>query len=62
LANGILSSAEILRFRDDAFQTYFRHQPYLDMVRTKFGQKVVDHVTRMREVPLKRKLFEMEAA
>ena len=62
LTNGILSPAEILRFRDDAFQTYFRHPPYLDMVRTKFGQKVVDHVVRMREVPLKRKLFEMEAA
>jgi anaerobic magnesium-protoporphyrin IX monomethyl ester cyclase len=62
LTNGILSPAEILRFRDDAFQTYYRHQPYLDMVHDKFGQKVVDHVVRMREVPLKRKLFEMEAA
>jgi hypothetical protein len=54
--------AEILRFRDDAFQTYYRSPKYLDMVRNKFGQKVVDHVIRMREVPLKRKLFEMEAA
>ena len=62
LTNGILSPAEILRFRDDAFQTYFRSPKYLDMVRTKFGPKVVDHVIRMRQVPLKRKLFEMEAA
>jgi anaerobic magnesium-protoporphyrin IX monomethyl ester cyclase len=62
LTNGILSPADILRFRDDAFQTYYRHQPYLDMVEAKFGSNVVDHIVRMREVPLKRKLFEMEAA
>ena len=58
LANQFCSAAEILEFRDNAFDTYFSHQPYLDMVRDKFGQDVVDHLNRMAAIPLRRKLLE----
>src|SRR5436190_9032392 len=31
-----VSAGEVLRFRDRAFDTYFRHEPYLRMVKEKF--------------------------
>jgi radical SAM superfamily enzyme YgiQ (UPF0313 family) len=42
-----LSAGEVLRFRDRAFTTYFTHEPYLDMVRARFGQDTLDHITQM---------------
>ena len=61
LANQYLSAAEILAFRDKAFTTYFTHQPYLNMVKQKFGQDVVEHIRRMVAIPLKRKLIRGKA-
>ena len=58
LANQHCSAAEILQFRDNAFDTYFAHQPYLDLLKDKFGQDVVDHIEKMAAIPLKRKLLE----
>src|SRR5207249_11636989 len=58
LPNEHLSSAEILRFRDHAFQTYFSHGPYLEMVRGRFGPGTVEHIHRMSAVPLPRRLLE----
>ena len=62
LSNKYCSAAEILEFRDDAFEKYFTHQPYLDMVKQKFGQDVVDHIGRMVSIPLRRKLLEERTA
>ncbi len=62
LANQHCSAAEILAFRDQAFDKYFAHQAYLDLVKEKFGQDVVDHIERMAAIPLKRKLLEDDAA
>jgi len=62
LANQHCSAAEILAFRDQAFDKYFAHQPYLDLVKEKFGQDVVEHIERMAAIPLKRKLLEEDAA
>jgi radical SAM superfamily enzyme YgiQ (UPF0313 family) len=42
-----LSSAEVLSFRDGAFQKYFSAPGYLEMVRARFGQETVDHIRRM---------------
>ncbi|HEY2253891.1 MAG TPA: radical SAM protein [Planctomycetaceae bacterium] len=42
-----LSSAEVLAFRDAAFQKYFSAPSYLNMVREKFGQETVDHIAQM---------------
>ncbi len=42
-----LTSAEVLAFRDAAFQTYFTAPSYLNMVRDKFGQETVDHIAQV---------------
>ena len=42
-----LSAGEVLRFRDRAFDTYFSHQPYLAMVRAKFGDATFEHIREM---------------
>ena len=39
-----VSAGEVLRFRDRAFDTYFRHEPYLKMVKEKFGDATVAHI------------------
>ncbi len=52
-----LTSAEVLRFRDEAFTTYFTNKAYLDMIERKFGKDVVKHINRMLEIKLPRKLY-----
>lgn len=42
-----LSGAEVLAFRDAAFQKYFNAPSYLNMVAEKFGQETVDHIRQM---------------
>jgi anaerobic magnesium-protoporphyrin IX monomethyl ester cyclase len=42
-----LSSAEVLKFRDEAFQTYFGAPQYLNMVEEKFGPETVAHLRQM---------------
>jgi len=58
LANQYCSAADILAFRDRAWNTYFTAPCYLDMVRRKFGQNVIEHINRMVAIPLRRKLVE----
>jgi radical SAM superfamily enzyme YgiQ (UPF0313 family) len=62
LDNQHVSGRDILAFRDQAFETYFTHRPYLEMVRAKFGQAEVEHIARMIAIPLRRRLLEAEAA
>jgi anaerobic magnesium-protoporphyrin IX monomethyl ester cyclase len=57
LNNEYCSSAEILGFRDKAFDAYFKHQPYLDLVKEKFGIDVVNHIKELASIPLKRQLL-----
>lgn len=52
-----LTSAEVLKFRDEAFMKYFTNKDYLELVKTKFGQDVLDHIDRMLEINLPRKLY-----
>ena len=42
-----LSSLEVLRFRDKAFETYFNNPKYLDRMENKFGKEVRDQVQGM---------------
>ena len=58
LNNQYCSSSEILEFRDKAFDAYFKHQPYLDLVQEKFGLDVVQHIRELTAIPLKRKLLD----
>ncbi len=50
-----LSAGEVLRFRDRAFDAYFSHAPYLDMVRRKFGEDTLQHIRQMTAHRLERK-------
>jgi len=50
-----LSAAQVLRFRDRAFQSYFSSPSYLEMVERKFGPDTVAHVRQMAAVPLQRR-------
>ena len=51
---GTCRRREVLRFRDEAFQRYFRNPRYLEMVRRLFGGATVAEVTDMLEVRLER--------
>ena len=42
-----LSAAEVLRFRDHAFQVYFNSSKYLKMVAEKFGPETTNHIREM---------------
>ncbi len=42
-----VTGAEVLRFRDHAFQRYFRNPGYLDVIERKFGPKTIHHIAEM---------------
>ena len=52
-----VTAAEVLKFRDAAWQQYFSHPAYLKLVETKFGEKERANVEAMAKVPLRRKLL-----
>ena len=53
-----LSAAEVLKFRDEAFDRYFTTKRYLDMVTQKFGWAARTHIERMTRHKLRRKILE----
>ncbi len=53
-----VSSAEVLRFRDNAFHEYFQSPAYLDLVERKFGEETMQHIKEMSSSRLRRKLLE----
>jgi anaerobic magnesium-protoporphyrin IX monomethyl ester cyclase len=53
-----VDAATVLRFRDDAFVTYFTDPSYLSMIERKFGAETLAHVRDMTKFRLKRKLLE----
>jgi hypothetical protein len=50
-----LSAAEVLRFRDHAFQVYFNSPKYLDAITQKFGPETAQHIREMAGHKLARK-------
>ena len=52
-----LSSAEVLKFRDDAWQTYFTNPTYLNLVDKKFGATERQNIEEMAKIRLKRKIL-----
>ncbi len=42
-----LSGAEVLKFRDQAFQTYFSNPAYLKMIEQKYGFSTAEHIREM---------------
>jgi anaerobic magnesium-protoporphyrin IX monomethyl ester cyclase len=57
LPTKFVSSAEVLRFRDEAWTTYFTNKRYLDLVEKKFGLTQRKNVEEMASIKLKRKIL-----
>jgi radical SAM superfamily enzyme YgiQ (UPF0313 family) len=53
-----LSAAEVLKFRDQAFDRYFTNTRYLNMVTQKFGWDTRKHIEEMSRHKLRRKIVE----
>lgn len=51
-----VSAAEVLTFRDRAFNVYHQNEAYLNMINEKFGNKVRKHIEKLLTVTIKRKL------
>ena len=56
-----ISAAEVLKFRDDAFQEYFSSERYLEMAHSKFGPETREHIESMARIRLRRKLLEEDS-
>ena len=52
-----LTSAQIVKFRDDAFTAYHTHVPFLEKVEKKFGQKARSNIEKMTKLSLKRQIL-----
>jgi hypothetical protein len=53
-----IAAAEVLKFRDRAFESYFKSKRYLDMVTQKFGWETRTHIEHMSRHQLRRKIVE----
>lgn len=51
-----VTAAEVLRFRDNAFHTYFANPLYLEMIEEKFGHPVREHIERITAIRLDRNI------
>lgn len=56
-----LSAAQVLEFRDQAFQNYFQNANYLAMLARTFGSRVVRHVLEMCAHKVRRRHHDMVA-
>jgi len=52
-----LTAAEVLKFRDDAWHTYFSRPEYLELVERRFGAEQRRNVEELSKIRLKRKLL-----
>jgi len=52
-----VSAADVLRFRDNAWHTYFTNGKYLDLIERKFGKPQRSNIEDMAKIKLKRKLL-----
>jgi radical SAM superfamily enzyme YgiQ (UPF0313 family) len=52
-----LTSAEILKFRDNAWHEYFTNKEYLTLVKEKFGDIALENIKLMTKIKLKRKIL-----
>jgi hypothetical protein len=49
-----LSSADVVKFRDKAWNDYYTSEKYLGLLQSKFGAAAVEHVKAMTSITLKR--------
>ena len=53
-----LTPAQILKFRDEAFESYHTNPKVLDFVRSRFGEKAVENILEITKIKLRRKIIE----
>ena len=53
-----LSAAEILKLRDENFTKYHSYEPFLKLIKDKFGEKAVNNIIEMNKIKLNRKIIE----
>ncbi len=53
-----ISARDVLKFRDDAFHTYYSNPVYLKSLEREFGKNVRQHVEQMSATRLKRRILE----
>jgi radical SAM superfamily enzyme YgiQ (UPF0313 family) len=58
LPTDTLTAAEVLEFRDKAFEEYHSYPPFLEKVKNKFGHVAVDNINEMLKVKLKRRIID----
>jgi len=51
-----LTSAQVVKFRDDAFHKYYTDSQYLDMIQRKFGKEASDSMRELTKIRLERNL------
>ena len=51
-----LSAKEIITLRDEAFNQYHNHKPFLNLIEKKFGKEAVKNIVEMTKIKLKRKI------
>ena len=52
-----ISSDEVIKFRDYAFNDYHGDRKYLDLIRSKFGESSEQEIINMLSVKLERKFM-----
>jgi len=60
LPTDALTSAQIIKFRDNAFEEYHSYPPFLEKVERKYGATAVNNIKEMLKIKLKRKIVEEE--
>ncbi len=58
LRTEVLTAADVLKFRDEAFLRYYQDPGYLDFVTKKFGNDVGLHLRDMTKIKLQRQLLD----
>ena len=51
-----LSAKEVITLRDEAFDKYHNHKPFLNLIKKKFGNEAAENIVEMTKIKLKRKI------
>ena len=51
-----LTASEIISLRDDAFNKYHSHKPFLKLIEKRFGKTAANNIVEMTKIKLKRKI------
>ena len=57
LQTNYCTSAEVLEFRDKAWQKYFTNPSFLKKVKDKFGNNNAENIKKLSAIKLKRKIL-----